>query len=591
MENGKKYCEAIAYICKLNPRIVYLNCVNVVLALIEVAARLYLIAKVFNWENSFQLTTIIFYTLGLILVDVLINMIQFFLRREYDKTDDNILRNIIVNTYNISYCEAEKADLYLKNQEKVFDLTYIGGYANIIGGIFNIASGCLLICYFMVVICQLAVTAFAYNNMVVVLGILFILCCIFFLVINRKNGSNIMDEIIKMEQSRNYFVYSLINNYPIHSVFKTYKFNDYIDSEYRKLNKESYDMNIKYINQVNSAQFQLVFVNIICMSAMFFLCAIVIVSDKSAIVSLPFYVSLAIQMGSSNNELTRSITNLKRNQPYILSMIESVKKTRNVKEQKMSDIPEKIETIEFKNVFFKYHNAEDYIFKGISFKIDFRQKHNYVIVGANGSGKTTMIKMILGMLEPERGEVLVNGTNIKKFLHKNYCKLFNVLMQEYALFDGTIQENIVLNRTNTEEQLQIAVTKSGVDSYLDIHDLNTNIKAMSDDVAVLSGGEEQKLAMARMFYSTDGLYILDEPTAAFDPISESTFFTLFESLYGDNNAVVITHRVMNCKNFDYIFVLKNGKLEQQGTHSELKSCGYYKELLENELKSLKVSNL
>lgn len=163
---------------------------------------------------------------------------------------------------------------------------------------------------------------------------------------------------------------------------------------------------------------------------------------------------------------------------------------------------------------------------------------------------------------------------------------FNVLMQEYSLFDGTIGDNITLDKEFDEQRLTQSITKADGQGLINKHSRSARVESLDKENIALSGGEKQKVAMARMAYKKGDTYIMDEPTAAFDAISESTFFSSLNKKYNNDRLICITHRVMNCQFFDYVYVLKNGKLEQQGTFSELKDCGYFGELVENELKSL-----
>uniref|UniRef100_UPI0030795D70 ABC transporter ATP-binding protein n=1 Tax=Zhenhengia sp. TaxID=2944208 RepID=UPI0030795D70 len=226
---------------------------------------------------------------------------------------------------------------------------------------------------------------------------------------------------------------------------------------------------------------------------------------------------------------------------------------------------------EFKNVWFKYPQAEDYTLKDVSLTLNSREKMS--IVGQNGAGKTTFIKLLCRLYEPEKGEILINGVNVKEYAFDEYTKLLSVVFQDYKLFSFTIKENMSFNQACNEEELEIALQKSGVRDKVASLDkgVETSLyKNFDKEGTELSGGEMQKLAIARAIYKNAPIVVLDEPTAALDPYAEYEIYAKFNELVKNKTAIYISHRLSSCRFCDKIAVFDKGRLIEQGTHTELK---------------------
>lgn len=235
---------------------------------------------------------------------------------------------------------------------------------------------------------------------------------------------------------------------------------------------------------------------------------------------------------------------------------------------------------EFKNVSFKYPNSDEYALNDVSFTLGEFDKT--AIVGKNGAGKSTIIKLIARFYKPLNGEILVNGININKFTFNEYQKLFAIVFQDFTLFPFTIKENIAANSSIDEGKIKSNLLdvnfdfnkfEKGIDTYL-YKDIEEGVEA--------SGGEAQKIAIARALYKNSDYVFLDEPTSALDPLSEAEIYTLFDKLAKNRKAIYISHRMSSTKFCDNIIVLDKGKIVEEGTHKELMNIknGIYKELFE-----------
>ena len=225
--------------------------------------------------------------------------------------------------------------------------------------------------------------------------------------------------------------------------------------------------------------------------------------------------------------------------------------------------------IEFKNVSFKYPNTDKYILKDISVKIKARE--HLAIVGQNGAGKTTFIKLLCHLYDNYEGEIRINGRDVRKYNFVDYVRMLSVVFQDYRLFAFTIKENVTVfedKNINIEETYTIA----GIDKWiegLDEKDKTYIYKMFVENGIEPSGGESQKLAIARALYKNAPIVVLDEPTAALDPISENEVYKNFDKLVYGKTAIYISHRLSSCKFCDRIIVFNKGSIVEMGSHDEL----------------------
>ena len=226
--------------------------------------------------------------------------------------------------------------------------------------------------------------------------------------------------------------------------------------------------------------------------------------------------------------------------------------------------------IEFRNVSFRYPSSEQYALKDFSFK--FRTGERLAVVGKNGSGKTTFIKLLCRLYDPTEGEILLNGINIKKYDYEEYKTIFSVVFQDFKLFSFSLGENVAASVAYEEEKVISCLEKAGFGERL--KNLEKGIhtylcRNFDEDGIEISGGEAQKAALARALYKNAPFIILDEPTAALDPVAEFEIYSRFNEIVGEKTAVYISHRLSSCRFCDDIAVFDEGRLVQRGSHEEL----------------------
>ncbi|MBR4343727.1 MAG: ABC transporter ATP-binding protein [Lachnospiraceae bacterium] len=237
-----------------------------------------------------------------------------------------------------------------------------------------------------------------------------------------------------------------------------------------------------------------------------------------------------------------------------------------------------IREIEFRNVSFKYPGTDKMVLDNISIKIGAGE--HLSIVGLNGAGKTTFIKLLCRLYDPTSGDILVNGINIKEYDYDQYMSLFAPVFQDFRLFAFPVEENITLVDEDNKDYYTDDEEKR-IEKIIDMVNLSEMLKKLENGPKTIlfkyfeengiepSGGEQQKIAIARALHKNSPVVILDEPTAALDPIAEYEIYKQFHTLVGDKTAFYISHRLSSCRFCDTIAVFSEGKIAEYGNHDAL----------------------
>ncbi len=286
--------------------------------------------------------------------------------------------------------------------------------------------------------------------------------------------------------------------------------------------------------------------------------------------SFTMYIAAANSFSGSIFTMLANFIEFNQNCKYLEQYLEFERRpSRKDSGKKAIKNKEQVE-IEFRNVSFRYPRSEEYTLKNVSLTIHSGEKLS--IVGQNGAGKTTFIKLLCRLYEPLEGEILANGVNIKNYSSEEYNRLLAVVFQDYKLFSFSVRENIAFYRNVDEKKLSIALEKAGLKNRINklAKGIETSIYKNFDKEGVeLSGGEGQKLAIARAIYKEAPVVILDEPTAALDPYAEFEIYSRFNDLVNNKTAIYISHRLSSCRFCDHIAVFDRGELIEYGSHEEL----------------------
>lgn len=270
---------------------------------------------------------------------------------------------------------------------------------------------------------------------------------------------------------------------------------------------------------------------------------------------------------------SRNITNLSDKFLYIEDFLWLMNYEPNLEENHKENQKFEFESVKFKNVFFKYANKDKYALNNLN--IEIKKGEKIAIIGYNGAGKTTLTKLLLKLYTPEMGEIYINNINYKNLTSYDIRSKTSIILQNFQVYCATVLENVLMREKQTvdDEKIVIEALKK-VRLYDKVNALPQGIntiltKEFSNEGIELSGGERQKLAIARVFASNAKLVILDEPTSALDPFAEKEINDDIIRMGDDKTIIIISHRLSTIVNVDRIYVMKEGQIIEKGTHDQL----------------------
>lgn len=292
-----------------------------------------------------------------------------------------------------------------------------------------------------------------------------------------------------------------------------------------------------------------------------------------------FYTSMTLL--TNVNSIMSGIYDVRLNKQKVLPYYELLNMTTHEENELIKFTDDSSYTIEFCNVSFAYPGSEHKVLENISFVL--KPGMHYALVGENGCGKTTIVKLMLGLYEPTEGEILLNGIPLKKYSRKFLNKVFSPVFQDYYQYPVSVRENVLMgsDKKVSDDKIITILKELSMDEVINKlkNGLNTILTPMNAESSNLSGGEWQKLAIARCIVSDAYIAILDEPNAALDPIVESTIYDAYRQMLKKKMTLFISHRLGSVRVADNIIVIKDGKVIANGSHMKLMNeCGYYSKL-------------
>ncbi len=406
-------------------------------------------------------------------------------------------------------------------------------------------------------------------NIFMILLIL-ITCIVEFLLLKylNKNEKGVNDKRSNIFVKFDYY-YSLSKDLTTAKDVRLYGFRDYFMLVMVKLIKNLEEINSKFMNQSIKISGTRALMNLVRELVAYAYLTYLVCRNRLSVSDFIFYFGI---ITGFSNWIINSVyyySNIERCCNDCAAFREFVESSEESRNKPNVDF-DSVESIEFENVSFAYPSAEKSTIKNMSFKVN--SGENIAIVGENGAGKTTVIKLLCGLYYPTEGDILINGKSSRDFSSDSYFDLFSAVFQDYSFLPMTIAENICTTSDYDKEKLYSALEKSGIMDKINSLDKKENtfmVKDVYKDAVDFSGGEKQKLLLAKAIYKNAPVLILDEPTAALDPISENELYLKYNEMTNNKISFFISHRLSSTRFCDKILFIKDGAIAESGTHEEL----------------------
>lgn len=386
-----------------------------------------------------------------------------------------------------------------------------------------------------------------------------------------KNHTNI--EIGAMYLSR-----KVIFNYGTGKVIRLFNMKNMIMENCRKYFGEITKFYGTMVDVMGGQQISQMSINSMYTVFSYAIVLVKILSEAISIGSLTKYVGALVQFNTSISTFITTGADIRKRCTYMETFLEfmdlegSMYKGTIPVEKRLDNEYE----IEFHDVCFSYPGSDRKVLDHVSCRINMKDK--MAVVGRNGAGKTTFIKLLCRLYDPTEGYITLNGVDIRKYDYDQYLRLFGVVFQDYSLFAFPIGENVASGKDYDKERVWECLRQAGVADRIQAMDekLDTLLFKYDDNGVEMSGGELQKVAIARALYKDASFVILDEPTAALDPISEYEIYSKFDEMVNGKTSIYISHRMSSCRFCNDIIVFDNGRIVERGSHDKLlKRNGQY----------------
>ena len=413
---------------------------------------------------------------------------------------------------------------------------------------------------------------------VIFILISFLLTFVFSQILNKVNFKNRLDKN-PQERKRSYVHRVFYLNEYAKEVRLNPELSERLYEEFESTNHNIYQIEKNYAVKRTFLQFIVNYITNDFISDVLYITYLVYRAAVQRVISYSSVVVLWNSSGSLKYSL-RNIASIfpqvSENSLYIEKIRSFLTYEQKIKSEQKLMVPTQPSTLELKRVSFGYTKKEGYILQNINLTIHPNEK--VALVGYNGAGKTTLIKLIMRLYDPDEGEILYNGVNIKEYDVREYREAIGTIFQDYKIFAATVGENVVLEYEAEqlsklhEPAVLKALSFSGFGDRLEQlpNGLTTELTTEFEQEGIdLSGGESQKLAIARAFYKDARMVILDEPSSALDPIAEYQLNETMLQAAAHKSVVFISHRLSTTRNADHIFMLEHGKIIEKGTHEEL----------------------
>lgn len=530
------------------------------------------------------------YTIIMIIIFVLSNLIIVIIREILQLIDNNITRKLS-NLMQIDYStDAVNIDFHYVQDNTILNLRRKSITGHPLWGLTS-EIGSLLYYLFQFIG---VIYIFSILSPIFIVIILLTSCLSIFMIFkNKKNNFEFNNEKVQEDRKIDH-LYTVMTDYKYSKEIRINNAQSFVTNKYTNLfNKQL--IKIKKLFKKNLGLLLVSnFITVIQTIVMYFYFSYMVFNKQITIAEYTVLLGattllVSLLLGAFEN--IGQINNISKAVDFYKEYKELVRQNSTINDSKkfqhiQLDYSDYV--IKFDNVSFNYPN-NSFSLKNINLEI--RKGVSIGVVGLNGSGKTTFVKLLTRLYDPTEGEITLNGINIKQIPYDQYIKKIGIVLQDYSLFAFSLKENIILDNGYDETRFNDSIYKSGLTEK--VKSLNNGIetsiyKNIDKNGIEFSGGEGQKVALARAIYKESELLVLDEPTSAMDPIAEYQLFSNMAKLAENKATIFISHRLSSTKNCNKIIVFSNGEIVENGTHEELlNKKGLYYELFISQAKYYK----
>ena len=386
------------------------------------------------------------------------------------------------------------------------------------------------------------------------------------------------NELSRQHRRKRYY-YETTHDFSFGKEIRLYNLKKRVLENYNKEIQKYIDLNYLIKQREFALGFLGLFTLLINQAALYGILIWKVVNGMS-IADFSMYLALILQLSFLLNTLVDDMSFIHKETLYVQDFFEFMDTDLGENGGEKKAIENDTLEIEFKNVSFKYPKTDNYIFKNLNLKIPKGQR--LAIVGLNGAGKSTLVKLMTGLYDVDEGEILINGIPIKEFTKKELYSMFSVVFQDVNILAYTLGENVACTSENiNSDRVYEVLDKVGLKEKVDSFPKGLEqmmLKIIDENGTELSGGESQKLAIARALYKNGNMVIMDEPTSALDALAEAEIYKDFSELVENKTSIYISHRLSSTKFCDAIALFDKTGLIEYGTHDELmeKQGEYYK---------------
>lgn len=510
------------------------------------------------------------------IIAIICKCLNSYFNSKYDVLQTQIsnlfIENRIHKAMNINYELLEQKDV-LDMMDKAEDATL--GEQNCV----KVTLNCFLKNASCLTVIATSAYLFAEVGFIIPL-ILLVTSVVHFIIINhfkKKDKNNVWDCMPPIDRRLGYLE-RISSQYIFGKEIRIFSLYDWITNKIKNVQEDKYNLqkkSKKYWLKSSVVDSTVIFLQ---QATTYALLIFYYINGQIQIGDLSMYISLCIVVYNSLSGILDNMAELKNTSRLVddykcfmsISDISNITDGNSKLQSNIINNPKL--SIEFKNVSFKYPGNEQYSLKNVNITIE--SKTRLAIVGSNGAGKSTFIKLLCGLYTPTEGEILINGYNISSISKEEYHKLISPVFQNINMFALSLKENVALgcNENIDDKRVVECLKQAGLYNKLSNmpSGINTELtKIFSDDGADLSGGERQKLAIARALYKDSKIVILDEPTAALDALAEKALYESFDNITKDKIAVFVSHRLSSTRFCDDIIFIENGEIVEHGSHEDL----------------------